>query len=160
MAPNDDAGFVRLNLQGRERDGIVDPRDAEALLNTLAAGLSTFRDPDGQPAIKKIVRLTELGLRGPCVSHMPDLIVQWNTRFVTPTAGVHSPLYGDIPSQGWATGRTGCHTADAWALLVPGRSRVKAPSRRAHVVDIAATVCALTGGDMAGLGGHALLEPT
>jgi predicted AlkP superfamily phosphohydrolase/phosphomutase len=160
MAPNDDAGFVRLNLQGRERDGIVDPRDAEALLNTLAAGLSTFRDPDGQPAIKRIVRLTELGLRGPCVSHMPDLIVQWNTRFVTPTAGVHSPLYGDIPSQGWATGRTGCHTADAWALLVPGRSRVKAPSRRAHVVDIAATVCALTGGDMAGLGGHALLEPT
>ena len=158
MMPNDDAGFVRLNLHGRERDGIVDPRDADALMETISTGLKTFKDPDGRPAIKRIVRISDIGIDGPCVSQMPDLIVQWNDRAVTPTAGVSSPLYGEISSHGWGTGRTGCHNGDAWALLVPGRSRLKAPQKTPHVVDIAATVCALLGTDMKGLTGQPLLE--
>jgi predicted AlkP superfamily phosphohydrolase/phosphomutase len=137
MMPNDDAGFVRLNLCGRERDGIVDPRNADALMETISTGLKTFKDPDGSLAIKRIVRISDIGIVGLCLSQMPDLIVQWNDRAVTPTAGVSSPLYGEISSQGWGTGRTGCHTGDAWALLVPGRSRLKAPQKTPHVVDIA-----------------------
>jgi predicted AlkP superfamily phosphohydrolase/phosphomutase len=158
MMPNDDAGFVRLNLRGRERDGIVDPRDADALMEAISTGLKTFKDPDGRPAIKRIVRISDIGIDGPCVPQMPDLIVQWNDRAVTPTAGVSSPLYGEIFSHGWGTGRTGCHNGDAWALLVPGRSRLKAPQKTPHVVDIAATVCALLGTDMKGLTGQSLLE--
>jgi predicted AlkP superfamily phosphohydrolase/phosphomutase len=158
MMPNDDAGFVRLNLRGRERNGIVDPRESNQLLDTITAGLKTFTDPDGQPAIKRIVRTSDIGIDGPCLAHLPDLIVQWNDRAVMPTAGVSSPLYGEIPSQGWGTGRTGCHTGDAWVLLVPGRSRVKAPQKNPHIVDIAATVCALLGADMQGLTGQPLLE--
>jgi predicted AlkP superfamily phosphohydrolase/phosphomutase len=158
MMPNDDAGFVRLNLRGRERDGIVDPREGDRLLDTITAGLKTFTDPDGQPAIKRVVRTSDIGIDGSCLAHMPDLIVQWNDRAVTPTAGVSSPIYGEIPSQGWGTGRTGCHTGDAWVLLVPGRSRVKAPQKNPHIVDIAATVCALLGADMQGLTGQPLLE--
>jgi hypothetical protein len=77
---------------------------------------------------------------------------------LTPTAGVSSPIYGEISSQGWGTGRTGCHNGDAWALLVPGRSRVKAFRNTPHIVDIAATVCALNGVDMEGLTGQPLLE--
>ena len=41
MVPNDDAGFVRLNLCGRERDGIVDPRDADALMKDSDRQVST-----------------------------------------------------------------------------------------------------------------------
>lgn len=158
MMPNDDAGFVRLNLCGRERDGIVDPRNADALMETISTGLKTFKDPDGSLAIKRIVRISDIGIVGLCLSQMPDLIVQWNDRAVTPTAGVSSPLYGEISSQGWGTGRTGCHTGDAWALLVPGRSRLKAPQKTPHVVDIAATVCSILGADMQGLTGQPLLE--
>ncbi len=158
MMPNDDAGFVRLNLRGRERDGIVDPRDADALMETISTGLKTFKDPDGKPMIKQIVRISDIGIDGPCVSQMPDMIVQWNDRAVAPTAGVSSSLFGAISSQGWGTGRTGCHNGDAWALLVPGPSRLKAPQKTPHVVDIAATVCALIGADMQGLTGQPLLE--
>jgi predicted AlkP superfamily phosphohydrolase/phosphomutase len=158
MMPNDDAGFVRLNLRGRERDGIVDPRDVDALMETISTGLKTFKDPDGRPVIKQIVRISDIGVDGPCVSQMPDLIVQWNDRAVAPTAGVSSSLFGAISSQGWGTGRTGCHNGDAWALLVPGPSRLKAPQKTPHVVDIAATVCALIGADMQGLTGQPLLE--
>ncbi len=158
MMPNDDAGFVRLNLRGRERDGIVDPRDADALMETISTGLRTFKDPDGTLAIKHIIRISDIGIDGPCISQMPDLIIQWNDRAVKPTAGVSSPLYGDISSRGWGTGRTGCHNGDAWALLVPGRSRVKTPQKTPHVVDIASTVCALIGADTQGMIGQPLLE--
>ena len=158
MMPNDDAGFVRLNLRGRERDGIVDPGDADALLDMITTGLKSFKDPDGRPAVRRVIRISEIGIEGSCLAQMPDLIVQWNNRAVKATAGVASPLYGEIPSQGWGTGRTGCHTGDAWALLVPGRSRVNAFKKSPHIVDIAATVCALIGADTRGLTGQSLLE--
>jgi predicted AlkP superfamily phosphohydrolase/phosphomutase len=68
MMPNDDAGFVRLNLRGRERDGIVDPREAESLLETITRGLETFKDPDGQSAIKRVLRISDIGIEGPCLA--------------------------------------------------------------------------------------------
>jgi hypothetical protein len=124
----------------------------------MMRGLRTFKDPDGQPAIKKVIRISDIGIEGPCLARMPDLIIQWNVRAVMPTAGVKSSVYGEISSQGWGTGRTGCHTGDAWALLVPGRSRVKAFQKTPHIVDVAATVSALIGADMQGLTGQTLLE--
>ena len=45
--PADNQGYVRLNLRGRERDGIVEPAEAEALMDEIASGLMTFADPDG-----------------------------------------------------------------------------------------------------------------
>ena len=87
-----------------------------------------------------------------------DLIVQWNDRAVTATAGVSSAIYGEISSQGWGTGRTGCYNGDAWVLLVPGRSRLKTPQKTPHVVDVASTVCAVIGADTQGMTGQPLLE--
>jgi predicted AlkP superfamily phosphohydrolase/phosphomutase len=160
MMPNDDKGYVRLNLRGREREGIVDPEEADALLDRIALGLQTFHNADGKPAIRKVDRVSELGFHGPCVDQLPDLIVHWSDRVVTPLTGVSSPLYGEVSSPGWGTGRTGCHTGEAWALIVPGSSRLKAPKRPPHIVDIAATVCAVLGVDPDGLSGQPLLEPS
>ena len=46
--PAENQGYVRLNLRGRERDGIVAPEDAEALMDEIADGVRTFTDLDGQ----------------------------------------------------------------------------------------------------------------
>ena len=158
MMPNDDAGYVRLNLRGRERDGIVDPQDADALLDKIARGLQTFRDADGTPAIRKIHRTAQLGFPGPCQDQLPELVVEWNQRVVTPLAGVSSSTFGAVSSPGWATGRTGCHTGDAWALIVPGSSKLRSPTRAPHIVDIVPTICAAVGVDHDGLSGQPLLE--
>jgi predicted AlkP superfamily phosphohydrolase/phosphomutase len=159
MMPNDDAGYVRVNLRGRERDGIVEPAEAPALLARVAEGLQTFRDTDGTPVVRKVVRASELGFRGPCADELPDLVIQWNDRLVTPLAGVTSSRFGEVPSPGWGTGRTGCHTGDAWALIVPGVSRLRPLTQSPHILDIVATVCGLLGADMTGLAGQPLLEP-
>jgi predicted AlkP superfamily phosphohydrolase/phosphomutase len=158
MMPNDDAGYIRLNLRGRERDGIVDPREADALLNKLRLGLETFRDTDGSLVIRRIHRTAELGYHGPCEDQLPDLIVEWNHRVVSPLAGVSSPAFGVVSSPGWATGRTGCHNSEAWALVVSGSSKLRAPKRTPHIVDIVPTVCAAVGVDYDGLSGEPLLE--
>ena len=156
--PNDDAGYIRLNLRGRERDGIVEPAEADALLDRIATGLQTFRDVDGRPVIQKIFRTRDLGFDGPYTTQLPDLIVQWSDRVVTTLAGVTSSRFGEVAAPGWGTGRTGGHTADAWALVVPASSEFCVPTRRPHILDIVPTVCAALGVDHDGLGGQPLLQ--
>jgi predicted AlkP superfamily phosphohydrolase/phosphomutase len=159
MMPSDDAGYVRVNLRGRERNGIVEPHEMECLLDQITKGLLTFRNHDGSSTISKIWRVSELGYAGPYQHHLPDLVVQWNNHVVSPLMGVRSAQYGEIASPGWGTGRTGCHTGDAWALVVPGRSKLRMPATPPHIVDIVATVCAVLAVDREGLRGEPLLEP-
>jgi len=93
--PADNQGYIRLNLRGRERDGIVDPGDAGELLRTIAAGLTTFRDPDGAPAVASADRVAEHHA-GARASQLPDLVVQWSERPATTLGGVHSPAFGRV----------------------------------------------------------------
>lgn len=158
MVPNDDAGFLRLNIRGRERDGIVEPKDAESVLERITNGLMSFRNTDGSQTIRKIWRISELGYLGAFHDELPDLLVQWNEQPVPPLMGVQSPRFGAVGSPGWGTGRTGCHTGDAWALVLPGSSKLRSPTRAPHIVDIATTICAVAGVDPGNLSGEPLLE--
>jgi predicted AlkP superfamily phosphohydrolase/phosphomutase len=158
MVPSGDCGYVRLNLSGREREGIVDPKDADQVLDDITSGLLTFRDPDGGPAVKHVEyvsrSLKERALSDP----FPDLIVHWSDRLPPHLAGVSSPRFGDVSSAGWGSGRTGEHRDEAWALVIPGRSKMKMPVKPPHIMDIAPTVCAVLGVDPEGLEGQPLLE--
>ena len=156
--PADNQGYVRLNLRGRERDGIVDPGDAASLAEEIAAGLGTFTDPDGAPAVASVVPVAD-AYRGERADRLPDLAVRWSERSATGLAGVRSPRYGEVVRSGGASGRSGNHTPDdGWAIVVPGGSRWREPRRAPRLVDVAATVCAVTGADSTGLPGEALLE--
>jgi predicted AlkP superfamily phosphohydrolase/phosphomutase len=160
VVPSADCGYVRLNLSGRERDGIVDPGEADQLLAKIASGLRTFCDRDGEPAIKKIdFASNSLGLETP-FHPFPDLIVHWSERLPPRPATVGSPQFGEIGSSGWGSGRTGEHRDGAWALIVPRSSKLKAPTKPAHILDIAPTVCAALGVDTDGLSGQPLLAPS
>ena len=158
MMPNDDMGYLRLNLRGRERDGIVEAKEIEPLLEKITKGLLTFYNSDGSRAVRNIWRISELGFPGPCHDQLPDLVVQWNERVIMPLMGVRSAQFGEITSSGWGTGRTGCHTGEAWALVVSGSSKLRSPKRTPHIVDIVPTVCAAVGVDHDGLSGEPLLE--
>ena len=158
MVPSGDCGYLRLNLSGRERDGIVDPKNADQILDHIASGLLTFRDPDGGPAVKSVEWVSQsLKERVPS-NPFPDLIVHWNDRLPPHLAGVNSPEFGDVPSSGWGSGRTGEHRDEAWALVIPGFSKMTIPVKPPHIMDIASTVCAVLGVDREGLHGQPLLE--
>ncbi len=158
MMPSGDCGYVRLNLKGRERDGIVKPEEAEDLLDDIARGLQTFRDPDGCPTVRGVERGAHIVGYDTHAHHFPDLVVYWNDRVPPHFAGVTSTQYGEVPAIGWGSGRTGEHRDDAWALVVPGSSMLRAPIKPLHIVDMAATICSVLGVDAEGLAGQPLLE--
>lgn len=156
--PADNQGYLRLNLRGRERDGIVDQERAEPTLDEIAAGLETFRDPDGEPAVAGFARPREL-YPGRHAERLPDLVVRWSERPATTLEGVSSERFGDVRRAGRGSGRSGNHTpGDAWALVAPGRSARVEPGRAPRLVDVAATVCEVLGADRAGLPGAPLLR--
>jgi predicted AlkP superfamily phosphohydrolase/phosphomutase len=158
--PAENQGYVRLNLRGRERDGIVDPAEADALLDVIAAGLRTFRDLDGTSAVESVDRVADLFGSGRCAHQLPDLIVRWTDRPATRVKGLTSDQFGTVLRRGVGSGRSGNHTeGDAWALVVPGRSEHAGLERPPRLEDVAATAIVLAGGSLDGLTGRPLLEP-
>jgi predicted AlkP superfamily phosphohydrolase/phosphomutase len=157
--PAENQGYVRLNLKGRERDGIVDPADAPALLDQLAEAIATFRGLDGEQAVRSVEKVAERWGGGRRSDLLPDLIVRWVDTPATQLEGLRSPVYGTVRRHGVGSGRSGNHTeGDAWALLVPGSSTVATTSRPPKLEDVAATAAALAGDGDAGLVGEPLLE--
>jgi predicted AlkP superfamily phosphohydrolase/phosphomutase len=157
--PADNQGYVRLNLRGRERDGIVDAAEAQPLMDRIATGLLTFHDPDGTPSVKAVERVADTFDSGIHSDRLPDLIVRWSDQPATRLDTVISPQFGTVRRRGSGSGRSGNHTAgDAWALVVPGASRPRTPGRPPRLVDIAATAAALAGADLTDLPGEPLLH--
>lgn len=155
--PGDHLGYVRLNVRGREREGIVAPDGAAELEDRLEEGLRSFVDPDGAAAVARVIRRREYA-EGPRADLLPDLVIAWSDRPAAGLEGVTSPAFGDVERIGAGTGRPGNHRDEAWAILLPGGSEPQAPTGPARLVDLAATACRLLGADERGLAGSALLE--
>jgi predicted AlkP superfamily phosphohydrolase/phosphomutase len=158
--PNEPCGAVRLNLRGRERRGIVDSAEANDLMGEIGAGLLTFREPDGGPAVSAVERIDALEPSGPRSHLLPDLSVRWSAAPSTGLRFVESPAFGRIDRVGIGSGRSGNHSDEGWALLVPRRSSRRPTSGPARLVDVAATACAVLGADaeLEALAGEPLLE--
>jgi predicted AlkP superfamily phosphohydrolase/phosphomutase len=157
--PSDHHGQIRLNVRGRERDGIVEPEEVDELLDRISTGLLGFRDVGGSESIAAVKRVEEVvGHDTPQRRLLPDLLVQWADTPTTRLTAVESPVYGRVDRPGRGSGRAGGHTDVAWALLAPGASRLTQRNGDERVVDVAATVASLLDADMTGLTGTPLLE--
>ncbi len=159
VLPSDHDGYIRLNVRGRERDGIVDPPDVDALIEEVDAGLRSYRDPDGVPWVAEVHRVAEALGSGANDDHLPDLLVTWNDRPTGRDDRASSPKFGAIERRGVGVGRSGNHVDGGWILTVPGSSEARHPRRPARLVDLPATASALLGTSTAGLAGEPLLVP-
>ena len=111
---NNGAGGVRLNLRGRESQGLVDPTEYDALLEQVERDLlDIVNSESGQPLVTRVIK-TRDAYRGEFVNALPDLIVIWNRE--RPIRSVTSPKIGTL-FQEFADARTGDHTVDGqfWA---------------------------------------------
>ncbi len=80
-----------LNLEGREKFGIVKPSEKDALLDELVAKLEAVRDVDGQIVIKKARRSDETYF-GPHTALAPDLIIGYSRGY----RGAWTTCLGDM----------------------------------------------------------------
>jgi predicted AlkP superfamily phosphohydrolase/phosphomutase len=94
-----------LNLQGRERHGVVRPGlEADLLLRVISRRLRDFRDgPSGTPVIADVYSPRQV-FRGDALAMAPDLIVG----YATPYRGSWQSALGAIPPE------TVENNTDAW----------------------------------------------
>lgn len=120
--PMDDAGYLRVNLRGRESGGIVNPGaeyDEVCLqIETLIAGLR--EEETGAPIAGNIVMAyQEADPAASCRNVIPDLIVPWHGPTATEsTRLVNDELPGfvyEVPHP-LPSGRPGNHTDKAWFI--------------------------------------------
>jgi len=88
-----------LNLRGRERDGIVEPSDREALLEEIRGKLLSVRDPlDDQPVIAEVYRSDEI-YTGPFAAAGPDLIIGYHRGYRASWATTQGDLETEVLSK-------------------------------------------------------------
>jgi predicted AlkP superfamily phosphohydrolase/phosphomutase len=144
-------GYVRINLKGRERNGIVEEGEAyDRLCRRLIEGLASFKDAlSGDPVVERAERSDRIYSRGKGFLNLPDILVDWKFK---PSAGytrVISPEFGEIdwPMPGKnPDGRSGNHRPDGF-LIVAGEG-IEAGAgfgRKPHIVDLAPTILNLLG---------------
>ncbi|GAB4377336.1 MAG: hypothetical protein Kow00121_26460 [Elainellaceae cyanobacterium] len=135
-------GYVRINLKGREPQGIVDPAEYHDVCDRLCEMLYALKDPrKGIPMVSRVVRTRENPLdRNPKLPDA-DLIVIWQDEYATDV--VESPEYGRIgPLPPY---RAGSHRAEGFMLAAgPGISE-SSDLLNSHVLDIAPSILDLMG---------------
>ena len=143
-------GYLRINLKGRESQGIVEAgKEFDDWVDKVSEGLHSFIDVDSkEPIVKNILRREELKLRGRCLDHFPDLIVQWQETPPYKHREIKSSLYGSIfwPTPGRnPEGRSGNHRPQGFLIakgdcFVPGSSLGPV-----EIVDLAPTILSILG---------------
>jgi predicted AlkP superfamily phosphohydrolase/phosphomutase len=116
---HDGALALRLNLEGRERDGTVGREEGEALLvraGELAEQMVTAGD---QPAFGSLVR-TAARYPGPRAHRLPDALVPANPE-VAGTEEVRLPG-GPVLRNPQPEARNGVHTSEGFCLYRPAAS--------------------------------------
>jgi predicted AlkP superfamily phosphohydrolase/phosphomutase len=150
-------GMIFVNQRGRERDGIVDPADASALLEEITRDLLATRD-GGKPVVRVVHRMSEIH-SGPHLDLESDLMVGleagYRVGWSTTTGGMF--LVKDEAGGGWkpapaiddnTNNWSGDHVSVA-ADLVPGiffcNRKVTLPPEGVDLLHIAPTVLSLLG---------------
>jgi predicted AlkP superfamily phosphohydrolase/phosphomutase len=160
------AGYVRVNLAGREARGIVPRERFDELCARIADGLASFRDAaTGEPLVEQVHRRDGLFANGPRSDLLPDLIVRWSDSPGRTHEAIVSDRFGRIerttPGR-IPNGRSGNHRGEG-VLFVSGKG-IPAGSTvadGAHILDLAPTVLELLGAKTGfPLAGKAIPIPT
>lgn len=111
--PTDQHGWIRLNVAGREGEGIVRPEQYDETCGHLSDLLRALTTSDGRPIVRHIIQPSrEAGGAPP--RQLPDLVVHWHD------AAFDDPVLTDQPStRSHPTGMkfTGQHAPEGFCLM-------------------------------------------
>lgn len=132
LPSNDTLPAVRLNVRGRDPEGVIDPERAAAVREALARGLEALVDVETGEPIADVLRVGD----GPVRDARPDLVVALRRR--RPLRAVASPATGQLVVHpgGW---RTGDHRPDG-LLLAAGPGLAAGTRSPLAIEDVAPTI--------------------
>lgn len=141
--PTDLEGYIRVNLKGREPQGVVEPgADFEQVIAELSTEIGALRDAHtGRPIVRDVIRVDQAfpGGRG---AYLPDLIVRWDDS--APITAATTPRIGTVASASPDT-RPGTHRGPGFVLAQgPGIARAS-QLQGGHILDFAPSLLARLG---------------
>lgn len=149
--PTDLEGCIRINLEGREPQGIVAPGDYDALCRDIAAKLSELVNPaTGASAVRQVWRRDDV-FAGPSREYLPDIMVAWNNE--APIDALSSARIGTVEQES-PDPRTGTHSWDGFCLA-QGRRFARGISAVGRLQDVAPTILGLMNVEATGMDGRA-----
>jgi predicted AlkP superfamily phosphohydrolase/phosphomutase len=75
--PSWTTGYIRVNLAGRERHGVVSPDDYDRLLDEVAVLVGGLVEAStGAPMVRRVIRMRE-AFPGARAEELPDLAIEW-----------------------------------------------------------------------------------
>jgi predicted AlkP superfamily phosphohydrolase/phosphomutase len=153
--PSFSEGYVRINVRGREPQGVVDPADYDAVCDELSNELLALRNPrTGNATVKRILRTRQAGCNFDPKLPAADLVVVWSDEASDVVDHPRLGRVGPVPYR-----RTGSHRERGfWLLKAAGIAR-DSTLPTGHAVDLAATILDLMGARPAHRGdGQSLLQ--
>ena len=137
-------GGVRLNLIGREPDGIIEERDYDAFCQRLSGILAGLVNVDtGNSAICRVIQTRQV-FAGKHIMDLPDILVEWAQD--APISSVYSSETG-LVSKELSTHRTGDHRSDGVLFAIGPQQRRGAIAESISIYDLAPTISSLLGCD-------------
>jgi predicted AlkP superfamily phosphohydrolase/phosphomutase len=136
--PTDLEGYIRVNLRGREPQGIVEPgEEYQTVCRDLARNLRELKNPEtGEAAVREVIITTD-DLPGPHTDQLPDIVVCWSdaARISSLESEAIGTVSGDSPD-----GRTGTHRPPGFILAKCGDGVSIDFPEEAHIFDFAPTL--------------------
>jgi predicted AlkP superfamily phosphohydrolase/phosphomutase len=136
-------GCIRINLEGREPQGVVAPGAAfEQVMDEIETALRELVNPrTGRPAVTRILR-ADRDLRGDRRDRLPDLVVHWSRE--APITELRSERIGTVGGI-CPDPRPGTHAGPGFAIVArPAGSPGTLPGD-AHIFDLAPSILACFG---------------
>ncbi|MGK7910932.1 MAG: alkaline phosphatase family protein [Synechococcus sp.] len=137
-------GHIRINLKGRERDGIVLPEEYDAVCDELIELINGLVDArTGEPIVDRVVRTRNYPTEDRDKERLPgpDLVVLWKQNY--PTDVVDSPVtgrVGPVPCP-----RPGGHRTDGFVIAKGDGIKPGSATPDVEGVDIGPTILTLLG---------------
>lgn len=133
------SGLIRLNLVGREKEGILTPGSdlCTRYVAWVKESLRELRAADSDAPIVASIADVAHQFPGPRSSFLPDMSVRWTA--MEPVMEVHSDRLGRVTAH-FGTGRPGNHTAAAFAVVMGDREQAAAFDSLKHTTDFADAV--------------------
>jgi predicted AlkP superfamily phosphohydrolase/phosphomutase len=134
-------GQIRINLKGRESQGIVEPSEYDWLCTEITEQLLQLVDGrTGKPVVKRVIRTCKSPLIDDSKLINADLIVKWQEN---PTDVVDSPKYGRIGPVPYF--RSGGHRERGFLMAKGEGIAANSSFGSGNVVDLAPTILNLIG---------------
>ena len=134
VLPTDLQGFIRVNLEGREPQGIVAKADYDSLIEQITECLHSLKnDETGEPVVDKVYKIRELYKGSQHTNLLPDISVLWAN---SPVKKVTSDIIGDIALSDSGIIRSGNHRPKGFCFAYGPNVDVSHKDVQANLIDL------------------------